>query len=101
MREKHEKLIATVAKIVIFDAKILRIGQNHKNATPFSAIDIFLIFKIVFRIVIFRKILDGVTVQKSQKHHEKSISTTQLLKKNEFRVLNGFDHQHEVIRGRT
>ena len=31
MRQKHEKLIATVAKIVIFDAKILRIDQNHKN----------------------------------------------------------------------
>ena len=41
------------------DAKIVRIAQNHENSTPFSAIYVVLIVKIVFRIVIFRKILDG------------------------------------------
>ena len=40
------------------DAKIVRIGQNHENSTPFSAIYLVLVVKIVFRIVIFRKILD-------------------------------------------
>ena len=39
--------------------KIVRIGQNHENSTPTSAIYLVLIVKIVFRIVIFRKILDG------------------------------------------
>ena len=46
-------------KIVIFDAKIVRIAQNHKNSTPFSATYLVLVVKIVFRIVIFRKKLDG------------------------------------------
>ena len=46
-------------KIVISDAKIVRIGQNHENSTPFSAIYVVLVVKIVFRIVIFRKILNG------------------------------------------
>ena len=44
---------------MIFDAKIVRIAQNHKNRTAFSAIYLVLVVKIVFRIVIFRKILDG------------------------------------------
>ena len=44
---------------MISDAKIVRIGQNHENSTPFSAIYGVLVVKIVFRIVIFRKILDG------------------------------------------
>ena len=33
--------------------KITRIAQNHENSTPFSAIYLMLIAKIVFRIVIF------------------------------------------------
>ena len=44
---------------MIFDVKIVRIGQNHENSTSSSAIYFVLIVKIVFRIVIFRKILDG------------------------------------------
>ena len=39
--------------------KIVRIGQNHDNSTPFSTIYPALVVKIVLRIVIFRKILDG------------------------------------------
>ena len=39
-------------KIVDFDAKIVRIAQNHENSTPFSAIYLVLVVKIVFRIVI-------------------------------------------------
>ena len=44
--------------------KIDAIAQNHENSTPFSAIYRIQIFKIVFRIVSFRKILDGGTLQK-------------------------------------
>ena len=44
---------------MIFDAKIVRIAQNHKNSTAFSAIYLVLVVKIIFRIVIFRKILDA------------------------------------------
>ena len=44
---------------MIFDAKIVRIAQNHENSTPFSVIYLVLIVKIWFRIVIFQKILDG------------------------------------------
>ena len=37
------------------------------------------------------------TLQKSQKCHEKSINTMQLLKNSDFQLRNGFDHQHEAI----
>ena len=47
------------SKIVTFHAKIVWIAQNHENSTPFSAIYPVLNFKSVFRIVNFRKILDG------------------------------------------
>ena len=41
------------------------------------------------------------TLQKSQKYNEKSINTGQLLKNNDSQLLNGFDHEHEAIRGRS
>ena len=44
---------------MISDPKIVRIDQNHENSTAFSAIYRVLVVKIVFRIVIFRKIIDG------------------------------------------
>ena len=44
---------------MIFDAKNVRISQNHENSTPLPAIYLVLVVKIVFRIVIFRKIIDG------------------------------------------
>ena len=55
----HDVIGGRKLKIVIFDAKIVQIAQNHKNSTAFSAIYLVLVVKIVFRIVIFRKILDG------------------------------------------
>ena len=45
---------------MIFYAKIVEIDQNHKKKrTPFFAIRIVLMFKTVFKIVIFQKIVDG------------------------------------------
>ena len=37
----------------------MSIDYNHRNSTPFSAIYLVLVVRIVFRIVIFRKIVDG------------------------------------------
>ena len=37
----------------------MSIDYNHRNSRPFSATYLVLVVKIVFRIVIFRKILDG------------------------------------------
>ena len=56
---QHEAIDGRTWKIVIFDAKIGRIAQNHKNWTAFSAIYLVLVVKIVCRIIIFRKNLDG------------------------------------------
>ena len=41
------------------DAKIVRIAKSNVHSTRFSGIDLVLIVKTIFRIVIFRKILDG------------------------------------------
>ena len=38
------------------------------------------------------------TLQKSQKCHEKSISTRYFAKNTDFQLLNGFDHVYEAIR---
>ena len=38
------------------------------------------------------------TLQKSQKYHEKSISTKYFVKNTDFHVLNSFDHVYEAIR---
>ena len=54
-----KKIFKKSKKILIFHAKIVWIVQNHENSTPFSAIYLVLIFQSVFRIVSFRKILDG------------------------------------------
>ena len=76
--------------------KSFRIGQNHKNSTPFSVIYLLLIFKIVFRIMIFRKILDRDPT-KITKMSRKTICSRYLLKNRDFHVLNGFDHTLEAI----
>ena len=56
---QHEAIDGRTWKIVILDAKIVRICQNHKNWTVFSTIYLVLVVKIVCRIIIFRKNLDG------------------------------------------
>ena len=38
-----------------------------------------------------------VTLQKSQKYHEKSINTRYFVKNTDFQLLNGFDHVYEVV----
>ena len=76
---QHKAIRGRSWKIVVFYAKIVRIAQNHKNRTAFSTIYLVLVIKIVFRIVIFRKILDG-TLEKSQKCHEKLICKRYLTK---------------------
>ena len=70
-----------------------------KNSTTFSAIYLVLVVKIVFRIVIFRKILDGY-VTKITKISRKIDTHAIIAEKRDFHVLNGFDHMHEVIGGR-
>ena len=71
-----------------------------KNCTPFLAIRRVLMFKTVFKIVIFQKIVDAEeTLQKSQKCHEKSIRARQLSRNINFQRRNDFDHTHDAIRG--
>ena len=86
---------------MIFVAKIVRIVENHENSTPFSAIYIVLVVKIVYRIVIFRKILNGdpTKVTKiSRKIDQHAVIADKI---RDFHVLNGFDYQHGAIGGRT
>ena len=58
---------------MIFDAKIVRIAQNHENSTAFSAIYLVLIVKIVFRIVVFFSQRSATkSVRKSKKELRRS-----------------------------
>ena len=85
---------------MIFDAKIVRIGQNHKNGTALSAIYLVLVVKTVFRIAIFPKILDRdptKIIKMSRKIDQNGV----IAEKRDFHVLNGFDHQHGAIGGRS
>ena len=64
------------------------------------AIYLMLVVKIVFRIVIFRKILDGDPTKITKM--SRKIDFLEAIDENrDFHVLNGFDHTLEAIGGRT
>ena len=60
--QKHHKKSVSYTHLRAHETRsnlVCRLLLEKKNSTPFSAIYLVLVVKIVFRIVIFRKILDG------------------------------------------
>ena len=76
-------------------------SKSQNNWTRFFEIRIVLIFKTVFKIVIFQKVVGGDSTKIIKKCHEKSIRARQLSKNIDFQRRNDFDHTHDAIRGRS